>query len=153
MLRRMARILLVGGGDRALRLATALRAEGHAVRAAEPDASRRAEIEATGAEYWPGDPDVVGTLRYAVDNVTVLLWLLGDRSEPELHGSRWRMMLERTIDTTVRGVVYEAGPPEGELLTREMAELNEIPHRVIRVSDPDWHASARAAIDALLESR
>ena len=102
---------MVGGGCRGLRLARELIADGHAVRAVTRDEARRAEIEAAGCECWIGDPDRVGTLRYALDNVTVLLWLLGTATGPnvaELHGARLRMMLEKVTDTTVRGVVYEA---------------------------------------------
>ncbi len=46
--------------------------------------------------------------------MTILVWALatatGDDTEKvhALHGSRLEMMLERTIDTTVRGVLYEA---------------------------------------------
>ena len=40
----------------------------------------RPEIEAAGGECWIGTPDVVGTLRYALENVTILMWLLGRAS-------------------------------------------------------------------------
>ena len=104
---------MVGGGCRGLALARDLVADGHAVRAVTRREDGRAAIEAAGGECWIGDPDVVGTLRYALDNVTLLLWLLGTASgSPDavaaLHGPRLRMMLDRTTDTTVRGVVYEA---------------------------------------------
>ena len=98
------------------------------------------------------DPDVVGTLRYALDNVTVLLWLLGDDPRPELHGSRWRMMLERTIDTTVRGVVYERGTDEGVAVTAAMAGRNEIPYAVLARDDPAWADVARASVYNLLKA-
>ena len=63
------------------------------------------------------------------------------------------MMLEKTIDTTARGVIYEAGPPEGVATVEKMATYNEIPFRIL-TSDPDdqaaWLAETRGAIDALL---
>src|SRR6476646_11511872 len=104
---------MVGGGCRGLVLARTLVAEGHAVRAVTRSPKRRAEIEDAGCECWIGDPDRIGTLRYALDNVTLLLWLLGTASGPPeavaaLHGPRLRMMLEKTTDTPARGVVYEA---------------------------------------------
>ena len=102
---------MVGGGCRGLALARELVAGGHAVRAVTRTEARRAAIVAAGCECWIGDPDRIGTLRYALDNVTVLLWLLGTATGPnvaDLHGSRLRMMLEKVTDTTVRGVVYEA---------------------------------------------
>ena len=72
----MARLLVVGGGCRALDLASELRAEGHAVRIATRREARREQIEAAGAACLIADPDRIGTLRYALDNVTLLLWLL-----------------------------------------------------------------------------
>lgn len=147
----MARILTIGGADRAVDLARELRSDGHAVRTTTTDPARRGAIEAAGAECVIADPDVVGTLRYAVDNVTIMMWLLGDDERPELHGSRWQMMLERTIDTVVRGIVYEAGPPEGVALTQRMATYNEIPFRVIERDADAWTPLALQAVNELLQ--
>ena len=145
----MARLLVLGGAScRALALTRELAAEGHAVRAVTRSEDNREAIEAAGAECWIGDPDVVGTLRYALDNVTLLLHLLGAAQDGDLHGSRLEMLLERTIDTTVRGVVYEAGP--GRATLERIAAFNEIPHRVVEHGADGWHAHARGAIDALL---
>ena len=141
----MARLLIVGAGScRALALTRELVAEGHAVRGVTRGAHREA-IEDAGGEAWIGDPDVIGTLRYALDNVTLLLWLLGGVEQEDLHGSRLKMMLERTIDTTIRGFVYEAGPPEGVAVVEQMAGYNEIPYRVVQKGD-----DLRTAVDELL---
>ena len=75
---------MVGGGCRGLALARTLVAEGHAVRAVTRSPKRRAEIEGAGCECWIGDPDRIGSLRYALDNVTVLLWLLGTATGPNV---------------------------------------------------------------------
>jgi hypothetical protein len=162
------RALIVGGGCRALELASELVAEGHAVRAVTRRPEARPAIEAAGCECWLGDPDVVGTLRYAVDNVTLLLWLLGTATGPrarvrDLHGSRLRMMLEKVTDTTVRGVVYEmAGTVDDAILSggvdelRRARRLNEIPFTVLDADPADrpaWLAAAREAIDGLLAVR
>jgi uncharacterized protein YbjT (DUF2867 family) len=154
---------MVGGGCRGLALARTLVAEGHAVRAVTRSPARRAEIEAAGCECWIGDPDRIGSLRYALDNVTVLLWLLGTATGPNveaLHGSRLRMMLEKTTDTTVRAVLYEAaGTVSPAMLEAGAAELalaqalNEIPGAVLEADPRDvdaWVAGARAAIGHLL---
>jgi len=159
------RVLLVGGGCRGLALARGLVADRHAVRAVTRAEAHREAIEATGAECWIGDPDVVGTLRYALENVTLLVWALGTASgTPQqiaaLHGSRLEMMLSKSIDTTVRGVVYEAagtaGPDVfavgvGEL--RRICGHNEIPFEIL-MEDPAgeeaWAVAARAAMDRLL---
>ena len=74
-----------------------------------------------------------------------------------LHGPRLRMMLEKTTDTTVRGVVYEAAGTVGaEVLASGAAEAeharrtNEIPYALLEADPADraaWLAAARAAID------
>ena len=122
-------------------------------------------IEAAGAECWIGDPDVVGTLRYALENVTILVWALGTatgaaEAVAALHGSRLEMMLSKSIDTTVRGIVYEAAgtvAPEvlaaGEAQLRRACERNEIPFAVVTADPGDvdaWAGAVRAAIDRLL---
>jgi hypothetical protein len=157
----MARLLVVGGGCRALALARELEPEGHALRIVTRSEARRPEIEAVGAECVIGDPDVIGTLRYALDNVTLLLWLLGTASgDPDrvaaLHDSRWEMMLWRTIDSTVRGVVYEAaGSVDARALLRgrevgeRMARENEIPLRFIEADPADRSAWLRAAHETI----
>jgi hypothetical protein len=159
------RVLLIGGGCRGLALTHALVADGHAVRAVTRAESRRAAIEAAGAECWIGDPDVIGTLRYALENVTILLWALGTATGPggaveALHGTRLEMMLSKSIDTTVRGVVYEAAGTVGaDVLAagagevRRACELNEIPYEILSAAPADaagWAAAARAAIDRVL---
>ncbi len=161
----MARILIVPAGCRGRALARELRADGHAVRATSRSEERRAEIEATGAEFHRGDPDRIATLGYALDNATVLCWMLGSATgTPEqlaaLHGTRLEMLLQRTIDTTVRGVVYEAaGSVDEEVLqrgaqtVRRACELSEIPYRLVRADPrdvPGWLDATRLAIDELL---
>ena len=159
------RVLLIGGGCRGLALTRALVADGHAVRAVTRSEARRAEIEAAGAECWIGDPDVVGTLRYALESVTIVVWALGTATgSPDaiaaLHGPRLEMMLSKIIDTTVRGVVYEAAgsiAPEafatGVAELRRMGRRNEIPVAVVDADPADrpaWAAAARHAIDGLI---
>lgn len=160
------RALVVGGGCRGLDLARELVEEGHAVRYVTRTEAGRAAIEEAGAQCWIGTPDVIGTLRYALDNVTLLFWLLGTASGSDeelapLHGSRLRMMLEKTTDTTVRGVVYEAAgtvPPEMLRAGVEEMELaqrsNEIPFQLVE-ADPRgdreaWLDDVRQAVDRLL---
>ena len=115
----VARILIVGGGRRGMRLAERAVREGHAVRIVTRTEERRAEIEAAGAECWMGDPDRLGTLRGALEGVTIACWLLGTASGAlqqlgALHGSRLRAFLQSAVDTTVRGVVYEVAGPVAE---------------------------------------
>ena len=142
---------MVGGGCRGLALARSLVAEGHAVRAVTREESKRPLLEEAGCECWIGDPDRIGTLRYALENATVLLWLLGRVDVPELHGSRLAMMLERSVDTTVRGVLYEGRA--GESVVQAAHDRHGIPIAFLDEDPADveaWVAGARAGIDALL---
>lgn len=161
----MARVLIVGCGCRGQALARALRAQGHAVRGTTRDRAKVAAIEAAGAEAWVGDPDRIATISYALDGVTILCWLMGSAAGSgeqlaALHGSRLKMLLERTIDTTVRGLVYEAqGSVDGVLLAqgaetvRAACTYSEIPHALLEADPVDaggWLDAALASIEELL---
>jgi hypothetical protein len=111
--RRVARILIVGGGCRGRRFAERMVERGHAVRATTRDEAGRAAIEATGAECWIGTPDRLATLRGALENVTVACWMLACARGSEeqiapLHCSRLEFFLSQAIDTTARGLIYDA---------------------------------------------
>lgn len=109
----MARILIVGGGCRGRRFAELMVEQGHAVRASTRTEAGRAAIEATGAECWIGTPDRLATLRGALENVTVACWMLAcargsDEQIAPLHSSRLEFFLSQAIDTTARGLIYDA---------------------------------------------
>ena len=160
------RLYLVGAASqRGLALTRSLVADNHAVRAVTRTEEHRAILEEAGAEVWIGTPDRIGSLRYGLENVTILGWCLGNAAGPPelvepLHGSRLHMMLEKTIDTTVRGVLYEqAGSVDpatlatGAGIVRTMQEQNEIPYAILDTDPADaqaWAAAARASIDDLL---
>jgi uncharacterized protein YbjT (DUF2867 family) len=165
--------LIVAGGCRGRRLAGDLVGEGHAVRVTTRTEPGRAAIEAAGAECWIGTPERLGTLRAALESVTIVCWLLGTAAGSEeelgaLHGSRLEFFLGQAIDTTVRGFVYEAAGGAGgdavgaevlaggERIVRRVAKRNEIPVGFLR-ADPGesdlWIEDARVAIDALLLGR
>jgi hypothetical protein len=163
----VARILFVGGGARAQRLATGLVGEGHAVRMTTRSEAGRAAIEAAGAECWIGTPDRIASLRYALEGVTIACWLLGTARGgadelAALHGSRLAFFCRQAIDTTVRGLVYEAAGcvdrallAAGADLVRTQASYSEIPWRVIEADPADpalWVAQARTAIADLFDS-
>ena len=146
------RALLVGGGRPGLELTRRLTADGHAVRFVTRHEGFRAEIEAAGGEFYLGDPDRIGSLRYGLDNVTVLLWLMGRAPDGDLHGSRLTMMMERTIDTTVRGMVYE-GTDGGAEVVERMAAYNEIPFSILHADRDDseaWVTAVLGEIDGVL---
>ena len=88
--------------------------QGHAVRATTRGEAGRAAIEATGAECWIGTPDRLATLRGALENVTIACWMLAcargsaARRSRALHSSRLEFFLSQAIDTTARGLIYDA---------------------------------------------
>jgi len=141
---------------------------GHAVRGTTRKPARTSEIEAAGAEAFIADPDRIASVMPALDNVTVVCVLLGSASgEREhldaLHGSRLEMLLARLIDTTARGVVYEArGTVSEEVLatgaervrracgdSRTPFELLETP----RADGEAWLAAALAGVEMLIKPR
>jgi hypothetical protein len=140
-----------------------LLAEGHAVRGTTRDPERFAAIEATGAEAVQADPDRLGTVMAQLAGVTVVCWLLagaGGENVAELHGPRLETLLERLVDTPVRGIVYEAaGTVDPKLLraggaaVRAAAERWRMPAEVVEQDPADhhtWTAAMRSAVGRLL---
>jgi uncharacterized protein YbjT (DUF2867 family) len=160
----VARVLIVGCGCRGRELAWELRAAGHAVRGTTRARERLAEIEAAGAEAVLADPDRLGTLMTQLHGVSLVCWLMGSAqgaTAEGLHGPRLRTLLERLVDTPVRGIVYEAAgsvAPEllagGAAAVREAAVTWSIPAEVVEADprDPDaWRSAMTAAVQGLIE--
>jgi hypothetical protein len=148
----MARVLIVPCGCRGRALASALVADGHAVRGTTRGGGEEA-IRAAGAEPYVGDPDRIGTLMDALSGVTIVCWLMGTIPVPELHEGRLRMLWEKLVDTPVRGVVYEGALPQGEQVARTAAQTWQIPLEVLDADPLDhdaWQAAAHGAVDRLL---
>jgi uncharacterized protein YbjT (DUF2867 family) len=159
----VARVLIVGCGCRGRELAWELRAAGHAVRGTTRSREQLAEIEAAGAEAVLADPNRLGTLMRELNGVTLVCWLMGSaegETAAGLHGPRLRTLLERLVDTPVRGVVYEAaGSVPQELLAGGAAAVREasvtwsIPAEVVDADPGDqeaWLAAMRGAVERLL---
>jgi uncharacterized protein YbjT (DUF2867 family) len=158
----MARVLIVGCGCRGQALARELTGRGHAVRGTTRSPARTGQIEAAGAEPFIADPDRVGTLVPAFAGVTILCLLLGSATGPHshleaLHTTRLEMLLQRTIDTTIHGVLYEATGTVDETLLAAGANLvgtkcrqSNIPYALLKPEREAWPAPALAAIEALL---
>jgi uncharacterized protein YbjT (DUF2867 family) len=162
----VARVLIVGGGCGGRQLAAELVGSGHAVRVTTRDPSRGPEILATGAEPYVGDPDRVGTLVAALDGVAIVVWALARATgQPDavsaLHRDRLRAFLEKTVDSTVRGVVYDAlGTVPGEDILgglfelRRAQEIWNIPILAFaseRDEPEAWVAQAKDAVESMLE--
>jgi len=118
----MARALIVGCGCRGRELGRALLEDGWAVRGTTRREEGLAPIEAAGIEPARADLDRVGTVLELVADVAVVYLLLGSivgdpQAVADLHGPRLERLMEKLVDTPVRGVVYEAvGSVDPDLL-------------------------------------
>lgn len=164
----MARCLIIGCGCRGLALASELRSRGHAVRGSTRRSERLAELEAAGVQPVLGDPDRVATIAPAFEHVAVACVLLGSAvgcagELRALHGTRLEMLLLRMLDTTIRGVVYEAaGAADPSVLAagaervRAACEGSRIPY-VLLDADPEdrdrWLQVASDAVERVLIGR
>jgi uncharacterized protein YbjT (DUF2867 family) len=158
----LARALIVGCGCRGRLLGERLSAQGWAVRGT----SRREEgleaIEAAGIEPALADPERPATVLEQIGDVAVIHWLLGSaEGEPgaltAIHGPRLERVLERLVETPVRGFVYEAaGSVEPRCLEHGAAAVEaasatwRLPTRVVRVVPADPLAWAEELLAATL---
>jgi uncharacterized protein YbjT (DUF2867 family) len=131
----VARALIVGCGCRGRELGERLSAEGWAVRGTSRREKGLAAIEAAGIEPALADPDRPGTILELVNDVAVLVLLLGRvaGSEEELaaiHGPRLERLMERLVETPVRGVLYE-GTEEGGDVVRAAGRTWRIPVGIV----------------------
>jgi len=91
------------------------------VRGTTRDEANFAAIEAAGIEPALADPDRPGTLLELVNDVAAVVLLFGNLTGSEqelaaLHGSRLERLMERLVETPVRGVLYEGIEAGGEIV-------------------------------------
>jgi hypothetical protein len=118
-------------------------ASGHAVRGTTRRAEALSSIEATGAEAAIADPDRLATVLPQIEGVSVVCWLIGS--------ARLETLLERLVDTPVRGFVYEDG--DGTALVRDASDRWRIPVELIDDNPrghEEWVAAMTRAVDRLL---
>ena len=103
--------------------------------------SRREEglapIEEAGIEAAIAEPDRVGTVLEHVGDVAIVYLLLGSAAGASedvaaIHGPRLERLMERLVDTPVRGVVYEATGTVDSALLEAGAEI-------VRAASRTWH--------------
>ena len=126
----MARALIVGCGCRGRQLGAELTARGWQVRGTSRAQDGLDQIRAAGLEPAPADPDRPGTIFELCGDVAVVIWLLGSATGERdavaaVHGSRLERLLEKLVDTPVRGFVYEAAGSVDPAVTAEGAEIVE----------------------------
>jgi uncharacterized protein YbjT (DUF2867 family) len=161
----VARVLIVGCGCRGRALAKALAAAGHPVRGTTRDPARAPELEAAGIEPAVGDPYRLATLLPHIANTSAMVWLMasaaGDDVEA-LHRTRLTTVLERLVDSPVRGMAYEAAgtlPPallrEGAAAVRKATLTWQMPNVIVEQDPRDheaWIAAMVAAVDEILST-
>ncbi|HEY5977394.1 MAG TPA: hypothetical protein VIT85_06010 [Solirubrobacterales bacterium] len=91
----------------------ALATEGWSVRGTSRTEEGLEPIRAAGIEAALADPAMPGTVLDLVGDVAVVHWLLGSAAGAEaevaaIHGPKLERLLERFVDTPVRGFAYEA---------------------------------------------
>jgi uncharacterized protein YbjT (DUF2867 family) len=145
-------------------LAAALTAAGHPVRGTTRDPDRVPELQAAGIEPAVGDPYRLMTLMPHVANTSALLWLMGSATGDDveaLHRTRLQTVLERLVDTPVRGMVYEAAgalPREllrdGAAAVRKAGAIWQMPYAIVE-ADPRrdydaWRQAMLAGVESVL---
>ncbi len=157
----MARLLIVGAGCHGRELGARMAASGWRVRGTTRGREHLAAIEAAGIEPALADPDRPAEALELVADVSVILYLLGSLDGPAaaIHGPRLERLLEKLVDTPVRGFLYEAtGSVASEILAggcgliAEASARTRIPTAALSVprAAPDWLGRAEAALLSLL---
>lgn len=156
----MARALIVGCGCLGTELGRALADESWAVRGTSRAEAGALRIEEAGIEGVVADPDRVGTVLDHVGDVAVVVWALGaatGSSAPDVNGPRLERVLERLVDTPVRGFVLDL-PPDAPL-ARTLVEIASTTWRIpVRVVDlpragaygEGWVAAMAKAVNDLI---
>lgn len=134
----MARAMIVGCGCRGRELGERLLADGWAVRGTSRREDGLTAIEAAGIEPALADPDRPGSILELVNDVAILVLLLGgargsDEELAAIHGPRLERLMEHLVETPVRGVLYEGTEAGGEVV-RAAGRTWRIPTRVISPS-------------------
>jgi nucleoside-diphosphate-sugar epimerase len=158
----LARALIVGCGCRGRALGGRLLERGWLVRGTSRRGAGREAIEAARLEAAEADPARPGTILELSGDVTVIVWLLGSaggerEAVAAIHGPRLERLLERLVDTPVRGFAYEAEGSVGRDLRRGRAivvrawETWRIPIALLDGDrgTPEWAERTAAAVAAL----
>jgi hypothetical protein len=160
----MARALIVGCGCHGRELGAELAGFGWQVRGTSRSPEGLRVIEEAGLEAAPADPERPGTVLDLCGDVAVVIWLLGSAAgKPEatsaVHGPRLESLLEKLVDSPVRGFAYEAAGSlpeatlgEGVLIVERAGERWQIPVTVLREdrSQPGWAQHTSKAVARLL---
>lgn len=122
----MARVLIVENGPRTAEAEELLSAAGYAVRSVAPQ--------------------LAGDVVDALENVTVVAYLLAGSEDPLVHDEMLETVLLKVVDTGVRGFVYE---PPSDQPNRHIAHAAETWHLSVAElpRDADWGEQLVAAVN------
>lgn len=160
----MARALIVGCGCRGRELGARLAALGWQVRGTSRNDRGLQEICAAGFEPANADPDRPGTVLELCGDIAVVVWLLGSAAGESaavaaIHGPRLESLLEKLVDSPVRGFAYEAAGSVddrhlsgGREIVERVGETWRIPLAVLTGGrdEPGWAGRSADAIAGLL---
>jgi uncharacterized protein YbjT (DUF2867 family) len=144
-------------------LANELADAGHPVRGTTRDRARVPELQAAGIEAAVGDPYRLATLMPQVANTSAMVWLMASATGHDveaLHRTRLQTVLERLVDTPVRGIVYEAAGTlpsallrEGAAAVRKASLTWQMPIAIVDQHPSDhlgWLAAMVAGVESVL---
>lgn len=136
---------------------------GHPVRGTTRDPERLPELEAAGIEAVVGDPYRLATLMPHVANTSAMVWLMGSAVGEDveaLHRTRLQTVVERLVDSPVRGMVYEGSGTlsdellrEGAAAVRQAAVTWQMPNAIVEEAPSDharWLAAMLAGVEEVL---
>ncbi len=160
----MARALIVGCGCRGRELGAELTGLGWQVRGTSRTADGLEAIESAGLSSAEADPDRPGTVLDLCGDVAVVVWLLGTATgESEalaaIHGPRLERLLEKLVDSPVRGFAYEAVGgvdagllAEGREIVERAGERWRIPLAILSSGrdQPGWAVRSAGTVAGLL---
>jgi uncharacterized protein YbjT (DUF2867 family) len=160
----LARALIVGCGCHGRELGSELLGLGWQVRGTSRRPDELDRISAAGLEPASADPDRAGTVLELCGDVGAVVWLLGSaggdaEAIAAVHGPRLASLLEKLVDSPVRGFAYEAvGSVDGEMLAegaRIVERAGETWRIPVTLLDGDrgeqgWATRTAGAVAALL---
>jgi hypothetical protein len=162
----VARALIVGCGCRGRLVGKRLLAQGWEVRGTSRSKDGLAAIAEAGIEPALADPLQPHTVLDLVGDVAIVLWLFASATgSPEelsaIHGPRLERLMERLVETPVRGFVYEMKGTVDPILLEHGSEVLEAAGDTWRVGiscvfvdpgDPhDWAEIVAGAATSLVD--
>jgi uncharacterized protein YbjT (DUF2867 family) len=160
----VARALIVGCGCRGRELGAELAERNWEVRGTSRTEEGLVQIEGSGIVPAWADPERPGTVLDLCGDASVVVWLLGSAvgeidGIEAIHGPRLERLLEKLVDSPVRGFAYEAAGSapascleRGRRIVEEAGERWRIPVVMItgERGSAGWAGCAAATVAGLL---